>query len=189
MAISKRELYAMFGLGLFAKCRPQTMTPRNDCVAVAGLCPDEVLRLAPRLQRYVQSPAPTWREIVAAARRLRRDFGMFKQEWDEDCRTLGPEAAAIAMGVAPVPRHVLELQIINKLARFGAEFDFDVLPDLLDLLGLDDLHDELKAGLHARAAAVAHIRHVCITALARVKAECDESEAEGKALDRRAGGD
>ena len=61
--------------------------------------PDELLRLAPRLQPYLQQPNPTWADISNAADWLRHDFDISKPLWGEACLTMGRAQAAVALAI------------------------------------------------------------------------------------------
>jgi replication initiation protein RepC len=66
---------------------------------VLRLSTDELVRLAPRLQSYLTTPAPTWPDVVDAADWLRGELGVSKPLWGEACLAMGREEAAIAMAI------------------------------------------------------------------------------------------
>jgi replication initiation protein RepC len=60
---------------------------------------DELLQLAPRLQTYLTTPNPVWRDIVDAADWLRGEMGISRPLWGEACLTMGRECAAVAVAL------------------------------------------------------------------------------------------
>lgn len=92
-------------------CNPPSATretpERRDSGSVLTITPDELTRLAPRLQPYLAGPAPTWPEIVEAADWLRHELGVSKPLWGDACLALGRERAAIAVAIvsAKPPGH------------------------------------------------------------------------------------
>ena len=63
------------------------------------LAPEELVRLAPRLQPYLRGPDPTWPDIIDAADWLRGDLAISRPLWGEACILLGREPAAIAVAI------------------------------------------------------------------------------------------
>ena len=74
---------------------------------VHGIAPDELVRLAPKLNPYLRGPRPTWLEIVDAADWLRHDLGISKSLWGEACVTMGRDLAAVALAIVSTkePQH------------------------------------------------------------------------------------
>jgi replication initiation protein RepC len=74
---------------------------------VHGIRPDELPRLAPKLQAYLRRPDPTWPELVDAADWLRNDLGVSKSLWGEACLAMGRELAAVAVAIVSTkdPEH------------------------------------------------------------------------------------
>jgi replication initiation protein RepC len=74
---------------------------------VLKLLPDELVRLAPRLNAYLRRPDPTWPELVDAASLLRSDLDVSKPLWGEACLAMGREQAAIAIAIVSTkdPEH------------------------------------------------------------------------------------
>jgi len=72
---------------------------RTDHSTVMKLSPQELMRLAPRLRVYLQSPRPAWPEIVDAADWLRGEMGVSKSLWGDACQAMGRETAAIAIAI------------------------------------------------------------------------------------------
>jgi replication initiation protein RepC len=66
---------------------------------VHGICPDELVRLTPKLKLYLRCPNPTWPDIVDAADWLRPDLGVSKFLWGDACLTMGRELAAVALAI------------------------------------------------------------------------------------------
>ena len=66
---------------------------------VHGICPDELVRLAPRLKPYLRRPNPTWPEIIDAADWLRHDLDVSKPLWGDACLAMGRELAAVALAI------------------------------------------------------------------------------------------
>ena len=66
---------------------------------VLKLHPEELVRLAPRLKRYLRRPDPTWSEIVDAADWLRHDLDVSKPLWGDACLAMGRAQAAIALAI------------------------------------------------------------------------------------------
>jgi replication initiation protein RepC len=60
---------------------------------------DELLILAPRLQTYLTTPNPVWRDIVDAADWLRGEMGISRPLWGEACVAMGRECAAVAVAL------------------------------------------------------------------------------------------
>jgi replication initiation protein RepC len=60
---------------------------------------EELLILAPRLQTYLTTPRPDWRDIVNAADWLRGEMGISRPLWGEACLAMGREAAAVAVAL------------------------------------------------------------------------------------------
>jgi replication initiation protein RepC len=63
------------------------------------LKPSQLVELAPRLNRYLETTNPGWAEIVEAADWLRADLGVSASLWAEACLTMGREYAATAIAV------------------------------------------------------------------------------------------
>jgi replication initiation protein RepC len=74
---------------------------------VLKLHPDELVRLAPRLNPYLRCSDPTWPEVVDAAALLRSDLDVSKSLWGEACLAMGREQAAIAIAIVSTkdPEH------------------------------------------------------------------------------------
>jgi replication initiation protein RepC len=74
---------------------------------VEGIRPDELVRLTPRLKRYLRRPNPSWPDIIDAADWLRHDLGVSKSLWGDACVAMGRELAAVAMAIvsAKDPEH------------------------------------------------------------------------------------
>jgi replication initiation protein RepC len=66
---------------------------------VLKLQPDELVKLAPKLNPYLRRPDPTWPELVDAASFLRSDLGVSKSLWGAACLAMGREKAAIAIAI------------------------------------------------------------------------------------------
>jgi replication initiation protein RepC len=85
-----------------AVSQPQTSVPlkRPEKGMVHGISPDELVKLAPRLKRYLRHMNPTWPELVdAAGDWLRHDLGVSKSLWGEACLAMGRELAAVALAI------------------------------------------------------------------------------------------
>jgi replication initiation protein RepC len=59
----------------------------------------ELLTLAPRLQTYLTTPRPDWRDIVDAADWLRGEMGISRALWGEACLAMGRECAMVAVAL------------------------------------------------------------------------------------------
>ena len=82
--------------------RPQEAGPTKPVRAdgtVLRLTTDELIQLAPRLRPYLNTPAPSWPEVVDAADWLRSELGVSKPLWGEACLAMGREEAAIAVAI------------------------------------------------------------------------------------------
>jgi replication initiation protein RepC len=66
---------------------------------VLKLHPDELVRMAPRLQSYLRHPDPTWPDLVDAASFLRHDLDVSQSLWGDACLVMGREQAAIAIAI------------------------------------------------------------------------------------------
>ncbi len=69
------------------------------CSSGLRLAPEELVRLAPRLQPYLRGADPTWSDIIDAADWLRGDLDISRPLWGEACLLLGREPAAIAVAI------------------------------------------------------------------------------------------
>jgi replication initiation protein RepC len=63
------------------------------------LKPEQLVELAPRLERYVNTPAPAWPDIVLAAAWLAGELGVSRTLWAEACRVMGRHRAAVALAI------------------------------------------------------------------------------------------
>jgi len=72
---------------------------RTDNGTIMKTTPEELVRLAPRLQLYLGRPNPDWPEIVDAADWLRHDLKISTPLWGDACQILGRNMAAIAVAV------------------------------------------------------------------------------------------
>ena len=66
---------------------------------VHGIAADELPRLAPKLQKYLRRPDPSWPDIVEATDWLRQDLGVSKSLWGEACLAMGRDLAAVALAI------------------------------------------------------------------------------------------
>jgi replication initiation protein RepC len=64
-----------------------------------GITPDELVRFAPRLKKYLRGPRPFWSDIVDAADYLRGDLGISQSLWGEACGTMNRYRAAVALAI------------------------------------------------------------------------------------------
>jgi len=61
---------------------------------------NELCELAPRLAQHLVGAAPNWRDVVdAAGTWLRHDLGVSVSLWNEACRIMGRETAALALAL------------------------------------------------------------------------------------------
>jgi replication initiation protein RepC len=63
------------------------------------ISPNELVRLAPKLQPYLRRPDPTWPELIDAADWLRNELGVSKSLWGEACLAMGRELATVALAI------------------------------------------------------------------------------------------
>src|ERR1700719_4405341 len=61
--------------------------------------PNELVRLAPKLQLYLRQPDPTWPELIDAADWLRNELGVSKSLWGDACIAMGRQLAAVALAI------------------------------------------------------------------------------------------
>ena len=61
---------------------------------------NELCELAPRLAQHLVGAAPSWRDVVdAAGSWLRHELGVSVSLWNEACRIMGRETAALALAM------------------------------------------------------------------------------------------
>jgi replication initiation protein RepC len=66
----------------------------------AGITVPELLELAPRLRTYLQPGIDhTWRTLIPAAARLAGELKISRADWDEACRCVGQERAAVMVAL------------------------------------------------------------------------------------------
>jgi replication initiation protein RepC len=87
------------GEGADAQSPAQEQRQQPEKGMVHGIQPDELPRLTPKLQPYLQRPNPAWSEIVDAADWLRHDLGVSKSLWGDACLAMGRELAAVALAI------------------------------------------------------------------------------------------
>jgi len=87
------------GQGAGGQSPAQEQRQRSDKGMVHGIRPDELSRLTPKLNPYLQRPNPTWPDIVDAADWLRHDLGVSKSLWGDACLAMGRELAAVALAI------------------------------------------------------------------------------------------
>jgi replication initiation protein RepC len=63
------------------------------------ITPNELVRLAPKLQPHLRLPEPTWPELIDAADLLRNDLGVSKSLWSEARVAMGRQLAAVALAI------------------------------------------------------------------------------------------
>jgi replication initiation protein RepC len=63
------------------------------------VAPAELMRLAPRLRRYLPHSPAAWHDIVDAADGLRGELGISRSLWGEACLALGRPQAAVAVAI------------------------------------------------------------------------------------------
>jgi replication initiation protein RepC len=69
---------------------------------------NELCELAPRLAQHLVMAAPGWRDVVdVAGTWLRHELGISVSLWNEACRIMGRETAALAMAMVSTkpPEH------------------------------------------------------------------------------------
>jgi replication initiation protein RepC len=74
---------------------------------VHGIRPNELPRLAPKLNSYLRHPDPARPDIIDAADWLRSDLGVPKSLWGDACLGMGRELAAVAVAIVSTkePEH------------------------------------------------------------------------------------
>lgn len=82
---------------------PQTPTPEPLPMPL-NLAPTELVRLAPRLERYLITDRPGWNDIADAAAVLSSHLGIPKALYGEACRTIGRYPTAIAIAIISTKR-------------------------------------------------------------------------------------
>ena len=74
---------------------------------VHGIAPDELVRLAPKLKRYLRRPTRPGRKSSMPPDWLRHELGVSKSLWGDACLAMGRELAAVALAIVSTkePEH------------------------------------------------------------------------------------